>query len=77
MASAGEIYVQGSTDGTNFRRIVLPVANSSTIGTNTFVVASTATNRMVQLPFKGLPYMKLEITTAPATTASFNLICSD
>lgn len=75
LSTACDIYIQGSSDGVNYRRIMQDVPNSSTVQANTFTIASAATNRIVPLPAV-FPYMRIEPSTAPTSSATFNVICS-
>ena len=78
MASGTDIYIQGAaSSGGPFRRIHHPVLNAATFESNTFVIGSSCTNRLVLIP-TGLRFLKIEQSTAMTDTASvFNLICSD
>lgn len=73
------IMFQGSADGTTFYRYSNPEANTFVVGTNDFIIASGATQRMVLIPNFSLPYLKVE-TTAVATNGiasntQFKIIC--
>ncbi len=74
MTSGADFYLQGSTDGTTFRRIMQPIVASSTIQINTFTIGSAATNKIIPIPLAA-PYMRVELSTAPVTAMTFNFIC--
>jgi hypothetical protein len=74
MTSSSDLYIQGSTDGTTFRRVMQDVAVTTSVQVNTFTIASAATNRFVPLNAV-FPYMKVEATTASVTAVTFKLIC--
>ena len=77
MASGSDFYIQGSSDGTTFRRVMHPPVASSSIQVQTFVIGSAATGRIVQVP-AGFRYMKVEVSTALTDTVStFNFICGN
>ncbi len=73
-ASSAEFILQGSTDGVSFRRVMNGIASTATIQTNTFTIASAATARIVPIPICA-PFMKVEMTTGPASANTFNIIC--
>jgi hypothetical protein len=75
MSTAADFFLLGSTDGSNFRRVMTVAPSTSSVQVNTFTIASAATNRMVEIPVH-FPYMKVEATSAPAVAATFNFICS-
>lgn len=77
MASGTDFYIQGSSDGTTFRRLMHPAANSSSVQVHTFVIGSAATNRMVPIP-NAFRYFRVELSTAMTDTVSvFKIICGD
>jgi len=78
MASGTDFYIQGAAALTGtYRRVKHPFINAPYVETNTFVIGSLCTNRLVLIP-TGLRYLKIEQSTAMTDTAStFNLICSD
>lgn len=77
MASGSDFYVQGSSDGAAFKRVMHPVVNTSSIQIQTFVIGSAATGKMVPVP-AGFRYMKVELSTALTdTTSTFNFICGE
>ncbi len=74
--SASPVYVQGSSDGTTFRRIAYAQLNTSTVAVNDFVIASSASNRMVELPDFAFRYVKVEVSGAATQAVGFKIICS-
>jgi hypothetical protein len=76
-ASGADVYVQGSSDGNTFRRIMHPPMNSSAAQVNTFVIPSAASNRFFEIP-AGFQYLKPEISTALTdTVTNWKLVCSE
>lgn len=74
LSTAADFYILGSSNGTTFRRMMGTVPVTSSVQVNTFAIASAATNRIVPLPFVA-PYMKVECSSAPASAATFKIIC--
>ena len=73
MASNTAVFIQGSGDGSTFRR----VKHHSTTGgsDNDFTVISSITNSMIPIP-NGLRYLKLETDVVISFTASYKIIAS-
>lgn len=71
----GQIYVQGSSDGSTFRRIKHASINSSTVTSNDYAIASACSSKMVPLPV-GFRYYKLETTASVAADSTFKIVCS-
>ena len=78
MPSGTDFYVQGAAAQSEpFRRVHHPVINTSSAQSNTFVIGSGTTDRLVLIP-NGIRFVKIEQSTAMTDTATiFNLICSD
>lgn len=76
MTSASALFIQGSSDGIAYRRIYHPVINTSSVQSNTFVIGSGVSQRMVPIP-NGMPFMKVESEVVLSFTAAFKVICSD
>lgn len=76
MTSNTEMYIQGSDDGTTFRRVFHPSINSSTVSTNKFAIVSGATNCIVPVP-NGLKYYIIETSATVDSGCTFKLICMD
>ena len=77
MNSNTQLHIQGCESATGtFRRVKHPSINSSTITTNDFAIASSATNRIVPIP-NGLRFLKVEATATVDNGATFKIICSD
>lgn len=74
MTSGTDFFLQGSTDGTNFRRIMTCSPTSSAVYLNTFTIASAGTNRISPIPLAA-PYMKVELSTAQVTASTYKIIC--
>lgn len=75
MASS-DLFIQASSDGTTFRRIMLEKVNTTTAHV-TFSVASSTTQRMVPIP-PGFRYYKVESSSgATDVVTTFNIICHD
>lgn len=72
--SSAEFILQGSTDGSSFRRVMQELPQTASIQIQTFTIASGATQRIVPIPLAA-PYIRIEMTTAPATANTFNIIC--
>jgi hypothetical protein len=76
-ASGADVFVQGSRDGTTFRRIWQPAVNSSSVQSNVFQIKSAASNAMHPIP-AGFQYYRPEISTALTDTVTvWRIICSD
>jgi hypothetical protein len=75
LAAASPIYIQGSSDGSTFRRIAQDT-NSATAQTNDLMLASGLANRMVPVSIFGCRYLKIETSAAATATISFKVICS-
>lgn len=75
-AGSTPFYIQGSGDGTNWRRYAANNANTSTSGTNDYIIASGTSNRMVPLPQITTEFLRIE-ASAVVTTATlvFKLHC--
>lgn len=72
---SGPIYVQGSTDGVIFSRIVFSETNSNVIGGNDFTIGSGTSNRMVPIQNFGFQYVRLETSAMTCTTpAQFKFV---
>ncbi len=78
MTSGTDLYVQGAAlQAGPFRRVHHPVINTSSAQSNTFVIGSLTTNRLVLIP-NGIRFIKIEQSEAMTSTANtFYLICSD
>jgi hypothetical protein len=77
LTSGTDFYLQASSDGSTFRRLMQPVVNTSSVQVQTFVIGSAATNRIVEVP-AGHRYMKVEVTTALTDTVNvFKFICGN
>lgn len=77
MTSGCDIYLQGSSNGTTFRRIKHPPVNTSAAQVHDWYLASSITQRMVEIP-AGFKYIRPELSTAmTATAVDFKLICSE
>lgn len=74
MVSGTDFSLLGSSDGTIYRRVMQELPQTASVQVQTFTIGSAATNRIVPIPIAA-PYMKVELTTAPVTQASFKVIC--
>jgi hypothetical protein len=75
LTSNSALAIMGSIDGTTYRKLNL-YTNSSTLQFPSFVIPSTATNTMVQLP-GGFRYMRIDCTAILSATNDFHFICYD
>lgn len=71
--TSADFMLQGSTDGTVFRRVMQALPVTATVQANTFTIASSATQRMFPIPIAA-PFMRVEMTTAPVSANTFNII---
>lgn len=73
------IMLQVSADGTTFYRYSNPETNTFIVGTNDFIIVSSATQRMVLLPNFCFQYVKVECTAVAtagiSTQNAFKIIC--
>lgn len=78
MTSNTQLHIQTSDSlGGTYRRVKLPVINSSTVAAPVdFNIHSAATNCFVPLPF-GLQYIKVETTATVDGGTVFKVICAD
>lgn len=75
MSTGADLYIQGSTDGSVYRRVMQDVPVTSSVQVNTFTVASAVANgRIVPIPVAA-PYLKVEPSTAFSGSTSFKIIC--
>lgn len=75
MTSAGDLYIQGSIDGTTYRRC--RASSSGVVGAIAAYVLSSITQCMVAFPEFHCRYVKIETSTATVDNAfSFNIILS-
>ncbi len=77
MTSNTQHYIQCSTRssaaGGVYRRVCHPSLNSSTVTTNDFAIASSATNRIIPIP-NGFRYMKVESTATVNDGAFYRIV---
>lgn len=77
MTSNSEVRLQVSdTSGGTYRQLMHPAINSSTVGTNIYKIASSATNCAVPIP-AGYQYIKIETTATVDSGTVFKVICGD
>jgi hypothetical protein len=76
MISNSQHYIQGSSDNSTFRRVYFDSLNSSTVGTNLYVIASAVSNGIVPAP-PGIQYLKVETTATADSGQTYKIICSD
>jgi hypothetical protein len=74
LTTSADFTLLASTDGTNYRRVMQDIVASSSVQINRFTIASGTTNAVVPIPLAA-PYMKVEMSSAPVTAASFRIIC--
>jgi hypothetical protein len=74
LSTACDFRLLGSTDGSTYRQVMQEVPQTSSIQVQTFSIASAAVNRIIPIPLAA-PFMKVECTTAPASAATFKIIC--
>jgi hypothetical protein len=77
MASGSDVYLQGSIDGTTYRRVChAPNTNSATVGGQ--FVTSGVTNVIVPFNNAHVRFVRIELSSATSDTPyTFNVICSD
>ena len=76
-ASGADVYIQGSSDGTKFRRIYQDPVNSSSVQNNPWNVKSAASQGFHRVP-PGFRYYRPEISTALTDTVTvWKMVCSD
>ncbi len=74
MVSGTAYAIQAATEITGtYRRVKHPSLNSSTVATNDFLIASSATNCLVPIP-SGLRYLKVETTATVDNGALFKVV---
>ena len=83
MTSNTQIHIQAlaASDSNNeatsvYRRVRHPPLNSSTVDTNVFAIASSATGCMVPIP-NGFRYLKIETTATVNDGCLFRIVCTD
>lgn len=76
MTSNTALFLQASGDNVTYRRVQLPLINTSTVGSNDFQILSSVTNRMVQIP-AGFRFWKIETTATVDNGCTFKIICRD
>ncbi len=70
-----QIFIQGSADNTTFYRYALAAINTSSVQTNDFVIASGASQKIVNIPNFSCRYLKIETTaTVTAPSSVFKII---
>lgn len=75
MTSNTQIHIQSSDVATGtYRRVKHPSINSSTVTTNDFAIASSATNCVVPIP-AGLRFVKIETTATVDSGQAFKVLC--
>lgn len=75
MTSNSTLYVQASdASGGTFRR-VLQKDPASAAASVDFMVLSSTTNRIVQVPLHGLQYVKVESEAVLSFSAGFKFVC--
>jgi hypothetical protein len=79
MTSNTDIYIQGSHDGTTYRRIYAQIWSTSALLHSPLKIASGISQAMVELQgAQGYRYLKIEFSTAiTATAPTFRVICAD
>lgn len=73
--ASGDVYVQGSADGTTFNRIVKEQGNTTTVHAD-FKIGSATTQRVVPIPAAGIPYLKVENSSGCTNVVTtYKFIC--
>lgn len=73
---SGTLYIQGSADGSTFRRITKDQGNTATVHVD-FSIDSSVSLKIVPIP-NGMFAYKVELSTLSTNTAhTFKIICSD
>lgn len=76
-ASGANVFIQGSSDGTTFRRIYNSVVNSTSVQAYPWQIGSTVSQGMHPVP-PGFRYYKPEVSTALTdTVTTWKMICAD
>ncbi len=76
MTSNTQVYIQGSSDGSTYRRIYHPPINTNVVSANLFAIPSAVTNSIVPIP-NGFQFLKVETTATVDDGCNFVVICSD
>ena len=78
MTSATRLFLEGSSDGTNFYQVFEPPINSATVSCNRFAITTTAVDNGALVPIPiGWKYARVEIqsTTCGTTATLFKFHC--
>ena len=76
-ASGADVYLQASTDGTNFRYVRGAVTAITQAVPVKFSIGSTVSQAFVEIPGH-FPWLKIEISTfVTDTVTNFKIICID
>jgi hypothetical protein len=77
MTSGTELFIQGSSDNTTFRRIFHPIG-SSVANPTAQQIASSVTNCFVPLVNAAVQYLRVELPSGPTSAAhTFKFVCFD
>lgn len=76
--ASGDLYIQASPSATGtFNRVMHMRESTGTATIHTFVIGSSASQRMIPIP-TGIQFMKIENSSgATDVVTTFNIICSD
>lgn len=80
MTSGADFYLRVSptpsaATGGGFR-VMHPPVNTEEVQVQTFVIASSVTNRVVPIP-TGFRHIAIEVSSAPVTSVVFQVICGN
>jgi len=76
-ASGTDVYIQGSRDGTTFRRIYREQVSTSIVVADVWKVGSAASQAFHRVP-AGFRYYRPEVSTALTDTVTpWKMVCSD
>ena len=73
--ASGDLYIQGSADGTTFSRICKEQGNTTTVHSQ-FLIGSAVTQKIVPIPAAGIPYLKVESSSGCTdVVTTYKFIC--
>ena len=76
-ASGADVFIQGSRNGTTFRRIYKATISTATVQSYPWQIGSASSQSFQEVP-PGFRYYRPEISTALTDTVTpWNMICSD
>ena len=74
--ASGDLFIQGSHDGTTFNRVCRDRGNTATVHAD-FAIGSATSNRVIPIPVNGIPYIKIENSSGCTDVVTvYKIICS-